>query len=115
MTERNVLVLVLEEGFEAPLRRAIAQRGEEARHVHVVTPLQLGPLQWIATDEDAAREQAAERALQTKWSLAAHADVEGETGEADPVLAVEDALAASPRTRSSSSATAGRTTASRRR
>ena len=96
MTELNVLVLVLDDGFERPLRRAIAQRGEAGRRVRVVAPLQMGTLEWLATDEDAAREQAAERALKTQWSLGPQAGVHSEAGEADPILAVEDALRSFP-------------------
>jgi hypothetical protein len=34
------------------------------------------------------------RALEAEWTLADHAEVEGEASEADPVQAVEDALRA---------------------
>jgi ribosomal protein S21 len=49
-------------------------------------------LDWLATDEDAARATAEVQALEAEWALADDADVEGEAGDVDPVVAVEDAL-----------------------
>ena len=59
MTDRNLLVLVLDDGFERPLQHALSSREEDARHVRVVAPVQVTPLRWIATDEDEARAEAA--------------------------------------------------------
>ena len=93
MTERNLLVLLLEEGHESQLQDALAKRGDGTLSVRVVAPAHVTPIQWLATDEDAARIEAEGRVLQTEWALRDEAEVEG---EADPVLAVEDALRTFP-------------------
>jgi hypothetical protein len=91
MAERNLLVVLLDDPFELRLREVIEERGGP-QHVHIVAPARLGPLEWLATDEDEARAEAAVRALAGEWSLAADSEVDGEAGEPDPVIAVEDAL-----------------------
>jgi len=101
MTMQNVLVVVLGDGLERPLGRAMAHRSDEPRHVHVIAPIRLGALDWLASADDEAREDADRRALRAEWTVADHADVEwadleGEAGEPDPVLAVEDALRVFP-------------------
>lgn len=78
--------------FKLRLCEAIEQHGGGTPYVHIVAPARLGPLEWLATDEDDARAEASVRALAGEWSLAGESEVEGEAGEADPVLAVEDAL-----------------------
>jgi hypothetical protein len=93
---RNVLVLLLEDDSRSRLRRAIAQRGDGRANVHIVAPTRVGPLEWLATDEDDARAKAAVRALEAEWMLAGDAEIEAEPGDADPVLAVEDALRTFP-------------------
>ena len=60
--------------------------------MHVVAPTRVGMLDWLATDEDAARATAEVQALEAEWALADDADVEGEAGDVDPIVAVEDAL-----------------------
>jgi hypothetical protein len=92
MAERNLLVVLLEDPFTLRLREAIERRGGGKPNVHIVAPARLGPLEWLATDDDDARAEASVRALAGEWSLAGESEVEGEAGEADPVLAVEDAL-----------------------
>lgn len=92
MAERNLLVVLLEDPLKLRLREAIEQRGGGRPNVHIVAPARLGPLQWLATDEDDARTEASVRALAGEWSLVGECEVEGEAGEADSVLAVEDAL-----------------------
>ncbi len=69
MTARNVLAVVLEDGLESRLRQAIAERGDGMPHVRVVAPARVSPLEWFATDEDAARAEAEVRALENEWSL----------------------------------------------
>ena len=96
MARRNLLVLLLEEGHESQLQDALAERGDGTLSVRVVAPAHVTPIQWLATDEDAARIEAEGRVLQTEWALRDEAEVEGEAGEADPVLAVEDALRTFP-------------------
>ena len=92
----NVLVLLLPDGSEARLRAAIAERTDEPPNVHVVTPIQMGALAWLASDEDDARAEASVRAFEAERLLGDEADVEGEAGDADPVQAVEDALRTFP-------------------
>ena len=112
---RNVLVLLLEESSRSRLRRAVAERGDGQANVHVVAPTRVGPLEWLATDEDEARAEAAVRAFDAEWTLAGDAEVEAEPGDVDPVLAVEDALRSFPPTRSCSSGEPARTGAWRHR
>jgi hypothetical protein len=92
MTRQNVLAVLLEDGLVSELRRAIAERAPARPSVHLVAPARVGALEWLATDEEAARTAAAVRVLDAEWSLSEQADVDGEPGEHDPVLAVEDAL-----------------------
>ena len=75
MTGRNVLVVLLEDGFESSLRQAIAEREDGTPKVHVVAPASVGPLEWLATDEDAAPTEASVRGLEAEWSLAENAEV----------------------------------------
>lgn len=91
MTGRNLLAVVLEERFQATLREAIAQ-DDETSNVRVVIPVRVGPLQWLATDEDDAWGRAAAHALEAEWLLADQANLEAAPGEGDPVQAVDDAL-----------------------
>jgi hypothetical protein len=67
--------------------------GEEAE-VRVVAPAaRLTPLQWLASDEDEARADAAAVAEQSARAVEPEADVtEAEVGDTDPVQAIEDAL-----------------------
>ena len=92
MVERNLLVVVVDDGFDVPLRRLVERRGDDRQRVHVVAPARVSALQWLATDEDEARAEADRRAFETEWSLDAYAEVQGAGGDPDPVLAVEDAL-----------------------
>jgi hypothetical protein len=90
--ERNILLVLLDGVGSPAVRRAVRRRLDEAAPVHVVAPTRVGMLDWLATDEDAARATAEVQALEAEWALAGDADVEGEAGDVDPVLAVEDAL-----------------------
>lgn len=96
MTGRNVLVVVLDDGHQRELGRAIGLRGDDVEQVHVVAPLRLGAIDWLATDEDASRSQAARRAVSAERAVADLGDRRAEAGERDPVLAVEDALRTYP-------------------
>jgi hypothetical protein len=98
--DRNILVVVLEEEPDLRrVRRALRRRTAHA-HVRVVAPARVGFLSWYTTDEHAERADAGERAEQAASELARSPDVEvaadAEAGEADPVLAVQDALAEFP-------------------
>jgi hypothetical protein len=95
MAPSNVLVVLLADGAASELRREISRR-REPPNVYVVAPTRVSPLEWLASDEDAARRKADIRALEAEWTLADRADVDAESGDVDPVLAVEDALRTFP-------------------
>lgn len=66
----------------------------ETTEVRVVAPAaDVSPLQWLASDEDAAREHAAEVADRSARAVEPEADgAEAGVGDTDPVQAIEDAL-----------------------
>lgn len=88
----NLLVVLLGDAAPGRLRDAIAARPVPPARIHVVAPAIVGPLDWLATAEDTAHQQAEVRAFEAEWTLADHAEVRGEAGDVDPVQAVEDAL-----------------------
>ena len=92
----NLLVVLVDDDLQPELRQEIEARDEPVEGVHVVTPARPGALHWLATDEDEARREAAARGIDAEWSLADGIDVEGDVGETDPLLAVEDALQTFP-------------------
>lgn len=89
---RNLLVVLLDDVSLSELRATVEEHAGERPNVYVVAPAHVGPLHWLATDEQAEREEAGARALEAEWILSAEAAVGGEVGEADPTLAIEDAL-----------------------
>ena len=76
------------------LRDRIHEHAGEDAEVRIVAPASdLSRLQWLATDEDEAREEAAEIAEEAERAVESEAQVvETEVGDADPVQAIEDAL-----------------------
>jgi GABA permease len=68
--------------------------GSPDAEVRVVAPASdLSRLQWLATDEDDARAEAAQIARSTERAVEPEAGaVEAEVGDPDPVQAIEDAL-----------------------
>ncbi len=93
MTRNQNLLLVLLNGVPpTALRQAVRRRVDETANVHVVAPTRVGTLDWLATAEDDARAAAEVNALEAEWALAEDADVEGEAGDVDPIVAVEDVL-----------------------
>jgi GABA permease len=76
------------------LRERVHEHAGEGAEVRIVAPASdLSPLQWLATDEDAAREEAAEIAERAERAVEPEARaVETEVGDPDPVQAIEDAL-----------------------
>ena len=102
MSSRNVLLVVLDPVPREEIRAAVqAHKGQDDVTVHVVAPaVNTGTLQWLAGDEDEARAEAAALATETVEALegagSVEADVEGEVGDRDPLLAVEDALSLFP-------------------
>jgi hypothetical protein len=94
MSGKRVLVVATAPVDESVLRGEIqAHAGPEA-DVRIVAPASdLSPLQWLATDEDEAREEAAAIAMSAEKAVDAEARaVETEVGDPDPVQAIEDAL-----------------------
>jgi hypothetical protein len=69
--------------------------------VRVVAPAsKISPLKWLFSDEDEARTEAEEIAVeaaeQVEEAPAVQGEVEVEVGDTDPVLAIQDALATFP-------------------
>jgi nucleotide-binding universal stress UspA family protein len=70
-------------------RAALGERVPEDAEVRVVAPASdVSPLQWLASDEDEARAEAAEVAEEAGAAVGGEAEV----GDPDPVQAIEDAL-----------------------
>jgi len=76
------------------LRDRVREHAGADAEVRIVAPASdLSPLQWLATDEDAARDEAAQIASAAERAVEPRAGaVEAEVGDADPVQAIEDAL-----------------------
>jgi hypothetical protein len=91
-----LLVVLLEGVSRAELERAVAASADEVESVFIVAPIHVSALDWLATDEARARGAAAARVLEAEWLLEGVAELGGEAGEADPVLAVGDALGRFP-------------------
>ena len=72
--------------------------GDENAEVKIVAPASdVSRLQWLANDEDEAREEAAQQADEAAEAVEPAASVEAEVGDSDPIQAVEDALRHLPR------------------
>lgn len=94
MSRRLLVVTTVPVEGELLRRRVREHAGEEDAKVRLVAPASdVSPLQWLASDEDEAREEAAEVAERSAHAVASEADVaEAEVGDVDPVQAIEDAL-----------------------
>jgi hypothetical protein len=79
---------------EAVLRDRVREHAGPDAEVRVVAPASdLSPLEWLATDEDEARGEAAEIARSAERAVEPEAArVDTEIGDSDPVQAIEDAL-----------------------
>jgi hypothetical protein len=92
---RRVLVVATAPVEDEQLRRHVRQHaGDDEAEVRVIAPaVQLSPLQWLASDEDEARQQAAYVAREAEHAVEPEADeLEAEVGDTDPLQAIEDAL-----------------------
>jgi len=97
MARRLLVVTTVPLEASAVREQVQAKVGGEDAEVHVVAPAaKLSPLQWLASDEDAAREEAEEAARETAEAVGDDARVETEVGDPDPVQAIEDALRTFP-------------------
>jgi hypothetical protein len=84
--------LLLDAVSRRELEAAVDAYGDGYPSLYVVAPAHVGPLEWLATDERRAQGEAGARVLEAEWLLAGVGEVGGESGNADPVQAVEDAL-----------------------
>ena len=94
MTTRKLLVVATAPIDGETLRREVREHtgGDEAE-VRIVAPAaDLSRLEWLAGDEDEAREEAARVAGDVSEALDEDAPVEAEIGDPDPAQAIEDAL-----------------------
>jgi hypothetical protein len=94
MSGKRLLVVATAPVEESLLRDRVHEHAGPEAEVRVVAPASgLSPLQWLASDEDEARGEAAEIARSAKRAAGPEAGrVEAEVGDADPVQAIEDAL-----------------------
>ena len=98
MDRKKLLVVATAPVDAGPLHEAVREHAGDEAEIRVVAPASdVSPLQWLASDEDAAREKAAgiaSEAAQTVEPEAAR--TETEVGDTDPVQAIEDALRTYP-------------------
>ena len=93
--EKRILVIANETVGGETLRDCIRSKSEAAdrAEVLVVCPALNSPLRQWASDEDPARRQAQQRLDRSLGRLReAGIDAQGEVGDAEPLLAIEDAL-----------------------
>ena len=92
---KRILVVTTAPGRGETLRdRVRAHAGSEDAEVRVVAPAaDISRLDWLTNDEQEARAEAGERAVEAGLAVAPEArSVDAEIGDVDPVQAIEDAL-----------------------
>lgn len=94
MSAKRLLVVATAPVEETILRDRVREHAGPDAEVRVVAPASdLSPLEWLATDEDKARGEAADIARSAERAVEPEAGrVETEVGDSDPVQAIEDAL-----------------------
>jgi hypothetical protein len=95
MSLRRLLVVATAPVEEDALRKRVQEHsGDQEVEVRVVAPpVELSPLQWLASDEDKARKEAAGIAQEAEQAVEPEAErVETEVGDTDPFQAIEDEL-----------------------
>jgi nucleotide-binding universal stress UspA family protein len=94
VSAKRLLVVATAPVEEAALRDRMREHAGQDAEVRVVAPASdLSPLEWLATDEDEARGEAADIARSAERAVEPEAGhVETEVGDSDPVQAIEDAL-----------------------
>jgi hypothetical protein len=94
VSPKRLLVVATVPVEESVLRSRVREHAGAEAEVRIVAPASdLSPLQWLATDEDQAREEAAGIAQSAEHAVEPEAArVEAEVGDTDPVQAIEDAL-----------------------
>ena len=95
---KHILVVATAPVEPERVRARVVEHAGEDVDIHVVAPASdLSPLQWLASDEDKARAEAAEVAEEVESAVEPEAEhVEAEVGDPDPVQAIEDALRTYP-------------------
>lgn len=98
MAGARVLVVTTASVDPGTLReKVLGHVGDESAEVKIVAPASdVSRLQWLANDEDEAREEAAQQADEAAEAVQPASVVETEVGDSDPVQAVEDALRTFP-------------------
>ena len=98
MDRKKLLVVATAPVEPGPFRDAVRSHSGEDAEIRIVAPASdLSPLQWLANDEDAAREQAARVAARAESAVEPEAArTEAEVGDTDPMQAIEDALRTFP-------------------
>ena len=97
--DRKKLLVVATAAIEpGPLRDVVRDHAGEEAEIRVVAPASdVSPLQWLASDEDEARERAAEIASEAAETVGPEAArTKAEVGDTDPVQAIQDALRTFP-------------------
>lgn len=92
---RKLLVVTTVPVEDEVLRQRVREHsGSEDAEVQVVAPAsEVSPLEWLASDEDEAREEAADIAESSAHAVAPDAEkAEAKVGDVDPVQAIDDAL-----------------------
>ena len=95
MPRRRLLIVPTAPVDDERLRAHVREHtGHEDAEMRIVAPAaQLSPLQWLASDEDKSRRQAAHVARDAEEAVEPEAEeIEAEVGDTDPVQAIEDAL-----------------------
>ena len=98
MDRKKLLVIATAPVEAGRLRDAVREHAGDEAEIRVVAPASdVSPLQWLANDEDAAREKAAGFASEAAESVEPEAArTEAQVGDTDPVQAIEDALRTCP-------------------
>jgi hypothetical protein len=98
MDRKKLLVVATAPIEPGPLQDAVREHAGDEAEIRVVAPASdVSPLQWLASDEDEAREKAAGVATEAAESVEPEAArTEAEVGDTDPVQAIEDALRTFP-------------------
>jgi hypothetical protein len=93
----RIIAVVSEPVSADALRSAIGEETSEEAEVLVVAPALTGKARWVLSDPDAAIDRAEQVQQETVERLEEEGvDAAGDTGEDDPLLAVQDALQTYP-------------------
>jgi hypothetical protein len=94
---RRILALVSEPVSGEALKRAVGRERAEAAEVLVVAPALNTKVRFLFSDADAAIERAEEVQEETVERMTEEGvDAAGDTGDSDPLLALQDALQTFP-------------------